>query len=136
MATCKVSRQVAPSQPLMMTIGALQPIARKVAQHLDAGVLAERKIERNAIERVSLRERCRLLVTGRSRRHVAGLGCGPADNHAVQIVVVDDEKTLWQRRIKVRIVRCKRPCLSEHFDRARRFFNVTRVIGEFVRNLP
>ena len=79
---------------------------RKVAQHLGADMLAEREVERDAIERMSLHKRRRLLVAGGSRWHVAGLGRGSADDHAVQVIVVDDKKTLWRRRsIKAGLVR-------------------------------
>ena len=62
-----------------------------MAQHLDAGMLAERKVERDAVERDFLREPGGFLVSRRTRRLVAGLGRGAADDHAVEIVVIDDE---------------------------------------------
>ena len=65
----------------------------EVAQHLDSGMRTQRKVERDAVKRRFLHELGGLVVSRRARGRVANLGCHAADNHAVEIIVVDDEKT-------------------------------------------
>src|SRR5579862_7844066 len=61
-------------------------------QHFAAAMLAKRQIERDAVED-GLPHKLDGFVTGRRPgREVAGLGRGTADDHAVKIVVVDDEQ--------------------------------------------
>ena len=91
-ATLTASLQVAASQPLTTTIGAVQPRDRQMMQQLAAGVLAERQIERDAVERGLARQLCGFVVGRRAGRQIAGFGRGAADDHAVQIVVIDDQK--------------------------------------------
>jgi hypothetical protein len=64
-----------------------------------------------------LRELRRFVVRCRTSRGVAGLGGGPADDHAVQMIVIDDEQPRRRPRFlldeKTRIGR-ESACLFEH----------------------
>ncbi len=61
-------------------------------QQVAAGVLAERQIERDAVERGLARQLCGFVIGRRAGRLVAGFRRGASDNHSVQTVVIDDQK--------------------------------------------
>ena len=78
--------------------------AAKILQHLAAGMLAERKIEADTVERGFQREPGGFLVSRGAGRGIAGFGCDPANDLAVEIIVVDDEEARQSRRLRLRDV--------------------------------
>jgi hypothetical protein len=68
-------------------------------QRHSAAAVAERDIKRDAIEHALSRELCGFMVACRANGNVAALGCGPANDHAMKSIVVDDEKARRARRI-------------------------------------
>jgi hypothetical protein len=69
----------------------------EVAQQLDSRMLSERQIERDAVVSRFLQELHGVVERCRFRRHVTRLGCDPADDHAVEMIVVDDEEVSGKR---------------------------------------
>ena len=78
--------------------------AAKILQHLAAGMLAERKIEADTVERGFQREPGGFLVSRGAGRGIAGFGRDPANDLAVEIIVVDDEEARQSRRLRLRDV--------------------------------
>jgi len=68
-----------------------------VTQHLVTRMVAERQVERDAVERGFLRQLDGLVVSRGARRKIPSLGGGSADYHAMKIVIVDDQKPRQRR---------------------------------------
>lgn len=68
-------------------------------QRHSAAAIAERDIERDTIERALLRKLHRFAMVRRADRMVAGLGRRSANDHAMKVIIVDDEEPRRTRRV-------------------------------------